>query len=321
MAAKTSIHGKRLMLLGNGLLQVDGNIVGPLYGSLGKTFYVDSVTGSAGSSGLTPDDAVTTITLAIAKCTENKGDTVIVLPNHAETITGVGGLTVDKAGITIQGLGNYNQRPRLLMDGGTTVTCAVPAADVTIRNIEFAAGHLLVATGIDTTAPGATYENLAFTDNTTAENWGSPFKATGAANTADGLTIRNCTWTPLVATVNALEFLEITDDIRNLVVEGNTIIHEGTASPLVLQAGTKVMQCARLVGNYLSHKMTAGDLLIDNGGATNSGIVADNYVGNADVTGAQGGGAATGMRFFNNLYTSTATESGALEPAADTPLS
>lgn len=285
----------------------------------GKVFWVDSATGSNGAKG-TAERPFATLTKAIAACTANQGDIIMLKPNHAETITGVGGLTFNIAGIFVIGLGTHNQRPRFLMDGATTVTALVSAADVTIHNIVLASGHLLVATGFDVTAKGCHIDKCSFEDNTTAENWGSPVKATGAANTADGLKVTRCTWVPLVATVNSLEFVEITDDIRELVIEDNFIVHEGTASPLVLQAGSKVMHVAKINNNFLSHKMTAGDLLIDNGGATNSGIVSNNFVGNADVTGAQGGGAATGMRFFNNLYTSTATESGALEPAADTPL-
>lgn len=287
----------------------------------GSIFFVDSATGTdAAGYGQNPDAPVATLDYAIGLCTANKGDRIYVMPNHAETVTGVGGITADVAGITIIGLGSYNQRPRFLMDGGTTVTFAVSAADVTVRNLVFASGHLLVAACFVVTGKGCWIDQCEWADNTTAENWGTPVKATGAANTADGLRITNCRWVPLVATVNALEFVEITDDIRDLVIANNFIAHEGTASPLVLQAGTKVMHAAYIVDNHLSHKMTAGDLLIDNGGSTNSGIIARNFVGNADVTGAQEGGAATGMRFFENLYTSTAVDSGALAPVADTPL-
>jgi hypothetical protein len=316
-----SIHGSRLGLLGNGILQVDGI---PMKGggvpTLGKDIYVDSVTGADTSDGAVPGRALATLDAAFAKCTANKGYRIILLPNHAETVTAAGGITHDVAGVSVIGLGNYNQRPRILMDAGTA-SYDVTAADAYIDNIVFASGHLLSAFCFDVTGVGCHINNCQFDDNTTAENWGTPVKATGAANTADGLKITGCRWTPLVATVNALEFLEITDNIDDLVVSDNWISHEGTASPLILQAGSKVMHNAFIVDNFLSHKMTAGDLFLNNGGATNSGVVARNFCGNADVTGAQLGGAATGMRFFENLMTSTAVASGALEPVADTPLS
>ena len=287
----------------------------------GAIFFVDSATGTdAPGNGQNPDAPLATIDYAIGLCTANKGDRIYVMPNHAETVTGAGGITADVAGISIIGMGVYDQRPRVLLDGGTSVTFLVSAADVTIRNLVLASGHLLVAACFNVTGKGCWIDQCEFVDNTTAENWGTPVKATGAANTANGLAVTNCRWTPLIATVNALEFVEITDDIRDMVISNNFIVHEGTASPLVLQAGTKVMQTSFIVDNYISHKMTAGDLLIDNGGSTNSGIIARNFCGNADVTGAQEGGAATGMRFFENLYTSTAVDSGALAPAADTPL-
>ena len=286
----------------------------------GNVFYVDSAHGGSNSNAGTVQKPFATLDYAIGRCTANNGDLIVVMPNHAETITGVAGINADVAGITILGMGNYNQRPRFLMDGGTTVTFAVSAADVTISNIELASGHLLVATGFNVTAVGCTLDRIEFTDNTTAENWGSPVKATGAANTADGLRITNCRWVPLVATTNSLEFLEITDDIRGLVMHNNFIAHEGTESPLFLQAGTKVMHGASIMWNFLSHKMTAADLAFDNGGSTNSGIIAHNRIGHADVTGAHVLGAVAGCRFFDNLSVSTDALSGFVLPAIDVDL-
>ena len=287
----------------------------------GNVWWVNSATGAnGGGNDGTRERPFATLDYAIGRCTANNGDIILLAPNHAETVTGIGGITADVAGISIIGLGNYNQRPRFLMDGATTVTFAVSAADVSISNIVMASGHLLVATGFDVTGVGFWADRVEFADNTTAENWGSPFKATGAANTADGLKITNCRWTPLIATVNSLEFLEITDDIADLVMHGNFIACEGTATPLVLQAGTKVMQRVSIMGNFLSHKMTAGDLAFDNGGATNSGIIAHNRIGHADVTGAHVLGAVAGCRFFDNLSVSTDALSGFVLPAIDVDL-
>lgn len=287
----------------------------------GNVWWVNSATGAnGGANDGTREQPFATLDYAIGRCTANNGDIILLAPNHAETITGVGGITADVAGISIVGLGNYNQRPRFLMDGATTVTFAVSAADVSISNIVMASGHLLVATGFDVTGVGFWADRIEFADNTTAENWGSPFKATGAANTADGLKITNCRWVPLIATVNSLEFLEITDNIADLVMHNNFIACEGTATPLFLQAGTKVMQRVSIMGNFLSHKMTAGDLAFDNGGSTNSGIIAHNHIGHADVTGAHVLGAVAGCRFFDNLSVSTDALSGFVLPAIDVDL-
>ena len=303
---------------GSGLPTWNGMpMVGGANFTTGASFFVDSATGSNGNTGKSPTKAFGTLDYAIGRCTANKGDTIYVMPNHAETITGVGGITADIAGISIIGLGTYNQRPRFLMDGADTVTFLVSAADVTIRNLVFASGTLLTVACFNVTGKGCWIDQCEFADNTTAENWGSPVKATGAANTADGLKVTNCRWVPLTATVNSLEFIEITDDIDGLVVVGNLVTCEGTATPLILQAGTKVMTNVFVAWNFLSHKMTAGALFMSNGGTGNSGIVAHNRFGHADVTTTHDWGAVTGLRLFDNLSTSVDNLSGVILPAAD----
>jgi hypothetical protein len=244
----------------------------------------------------------------------------MIKPNHAETITGAGGITADVAGITIVGLGTYNQRPRFLMDGGTAVTFLISAADVTVQNLVFAAGHADIVTCFNITAVGATLVDLEFGDHTTDENFVTPIKATGGDNTADGLKIERCRWISIDAA--SAEFIEVTGNLANLVATKNYVNTKGTAGSFILSAGTKILTGALIAHNILQNANTANDLFIDNGGSTGqTGIVAYNLVGNLDVTGAQTFGAATGLQFFENYTTSTSTEAGALAQAADTPLS
>ncbi len=280
----------------------------------GSVFYVDSATGSNGNKG-TYKAPFATLDYAIGKCTANKGDTIYVMPNHAETITGAGGITADVAGITIVGLGSYNQRPRFLMDGGTTVTFVVSAADVTIRNLVFAAGHADVVTCFNVTGKGCWIDHCEFVENVVDENFVTAIKATGAANTADGLRVTSCRAYGVDAAT--AEFIEITDDIMDLYVVGNVTISEGTACPIVLQAGTKVMLGVFIAWNFLSHKAAAGALLLSNGGTGNTGILAHNRVGHADVTTTHDWGAVTGLRLFDNLSVSTDALSGYVLPAID----
>jgi hypothetical protein len=285
----------------------------------GKVLWVDSATGSNGNKG-TFERPFATLDYAIGMCTANKGDTIMIKPNHAETITGAGGITADVAGINIVGLGTYNQRPRFLMDAATTVTFVISAADVTVQNLVFAAGHADIVTCFNITGVGAKLLDLEFVENVATENFLTPIKATGAANTADGLTIIGCR--NLTVDAAAVEFLEVTDDLAYLTMRDNLhFATGGTAAPLILSAGAKNLTFVDIGWNKVQNANTANDLFIDNGGATNSGMVYNNYVGNLDVTGAQTFGAATGIQFFENLSTSTSTETGALAQAADTPLS
>lgn len=314
-----SLHGDRVGLDADGNLIIDGKLVGPNAGTRGNTWYVDSAIGSDSLyDGKTPQKAFATLDYAIGKCTADQGDTILVLPNHAETITGVGGITADIAGISIIGLGTFNQRPRFLMDGAATVTMAISAADVTLKNLVFAAGHADVVTCLNITGKGATLQDLTFVENVVTENFLTAIKATSTVdNNADGLKIERCR--SLSVDAAGLEFLEINANLDALVVRDNLFISGGTSAPLVLSAGAKILTNCLIEKNKCQNANTANDVFLDNGGATNTGLVCDNYVGNLDVTGAQILGAATGLQFFNNLLTSTSTESGAVAPAADTP--
>jgi len=283
-----------------------------------RYFWVNSVTGSDGHSG-TFDNPLATLGQALTRVgvQHKKGDTIVLMPGHAETITGVGGITASTSDVNIIGLGTFNSRPRFLMDGAATVTAAVTGANVTWSNIVFAAGHADIVTCFNITGKGCALQGVEFADNTTAENWLTPIKATGADNTADGLSVVGCRWFSIDAA--CVEFIEITGNIDSLTVTDNFVCVSGTACPLVLTAGAKVITDGFIARNRSQIANTTGDILIDNGGATNTGLVCDNYIGNLDTTGPQAIGAATGMQFFANFSTSTSTLSGGINPIADTP--
>ncbi len=291
----------------------------PLGTHFGNVFYVDSARGSDASRVGTASRPFATLDYAIGRCTADNGDVIVLKENHAETITGAGGITADVAGITILGCGNYNQRPRFLMDGGTTVTFLVSAADVTIRNCVFASGHADIVTCFNVTGVGAWIDACEFVDNTTNEDWLVCIKATGADNTADGLRVTNCRW--LTAMTSATEFVEITSNLKGLEVTGNLCINASVAFALVQVLTTKIITGVVIAWNFIDAEGADGtDLLIDNGGATNSGVVAHNRIAHADATGAFEIGAATGLRFFDNLGVSTEVLQGVLFPNVDVDL-
>src|SRR3954468_5821332 len=100
-----SLYGRILGSDGNNLLH-NGRPVGQIPAALGrgKTFYVDS--NVAASDGSSPDTAVATIKAAYALATAGQGDTIVVLPGHAESIShATTGLSMTKAGVRVIGLG------------------------------------------------------------------------------------------------------------------------------------------------------------------------------------------------------------------------
>mgnify|MGYP001567934205 CR=1 FL=1 len=286
----------------------------------GNVWWLGSTRGSDGNKG-TRDRPFATLDYAIGRCTANNGDIIMVMPNHAETITGVGGITADIAGISIIGMGTYNQRPRFLMDGGTTVSFLVSAADVSVQNCVFASGHADVVTCLDVTGKGFTSIGNEFVDNVVDENFKSCIQFSSTANTSDGAwIIGNRFVTPDAAT---LGFILCVDDIRDMVVRENFVVSEGTGLATLITCTTgKDLQYVDIRDNFLSSKATSGNLFISNDTASpnNSGIIAHNRCGHADVTGAHVLGVVGGCRMFDNLSVSTDALSGFVIPAIDVDL-
>lgn len=317
----TSIHGNLLGLDKDGnLVGKGGQLIGPNMQTAGKTFYVSSVTGNAQGTGGSPQSPVTTIAAALALCTANQGDTIVLLPKHAETITAAGGIAIAKAGVALIGAGTGNQRPTLTYTTANTATLTVTAADVYMENILFIGNFLSIATAIDVTGINFRAYKLSFRDTDSTHGFLRAIKATGTANTADGLHVESCGRMGL--STSAAEMIGLVDNVDRLTLLDNiSLAVAGTAACFLLSAGSKIVTAANIGKNKIQTGGTSGNLFISNGGSTNTGLVYENYCGNLDVTGAQTFGAATGLQFFNNQDTSTSTEAGALAQAADTPLS
>lgn len=279
----------------------------------GSVFWVDSATGSNGYKG-TFDRPFATLDYAIGRCTANKGDIIMIKPNHAETITGVGGITADIAGISIIGLGNYNQRPRFLMDGGTTVTFVVSAADVYIENCVFAGGHNGIVRCFNITGKGFTTVGVEIEDNTTDEHFLVIYDASGADNTADGLTVIGTKWVTIDAGVTDL--VSTTGSIDRLTIEDTYFCADAaTGAGTLLMATGKVVTGLAFNRNVLICGNTSTDLMIDNDATTNTGVAAYNLCGHHDAA-AMIVIDCDGIRQFENYSTDADTTSGALIPAA-----
>ncbi len=87
----------------------------------GSRFYVDSGATLAGDEvgkGMSPVAPFATIDYAISSplVTASNGDIIYVMPGHVETLSGEADITVDVAGIKIQGLGWEGSKPLLNID-------------------------------------------------------------------------------------------------------------------------------------------------------------------------------------------------------------
>jgi len=102
----------------------------------GNIFFVNSATGTdAAGYGQNPDAPCDTLDYAIGLCTENNGDRIYVMPGHAETIVAAGGVTMDKAGVEVIGLGQGTDRPEFTFGTSNAASILTSAANCSIRNI------------------------------------------------------------------------------------------------------------------------------------------------------------------------------------------
>jgi hypothetical protein len=106
-----------------------------------KYLFVSSVIGSNGNEGTDPDSPLSTIDFAVGLCRASKGDVIIALPGHIETIATAAALALDVAGITVIGVGNGGLRPTLNLTA-TGASISVSAANISMRNF-------LITGGID----------------------------------------------------------------------------------------------------------------------------------------------------------------------------
>lgn len=110
----------------------------------GKVFWVDSGGPGSGTQSKSGgrmgswNTPFLTLDKALDYVVADRGDVIFIKPGHAETYTAAGGITLDKAGCYIIGLGIYDQRPTFSANHANA-TILVTAADVWMENIRFIA--------------------------------------------------------------------------------------------------------------------------------------------------------------------------------------
>lgn len=284
----------------------------------GDVWFVDS--GASGASdavgyGRNPDSPFATLDYAIGQTTANNGDVIYVMPGHAETYSAAGALTLDVAGVTIIGLGRGNARPTFTLDTANTVDINVTAADVTIENCIFVMNFADIVEVFDLSAAGFTVRGCRFIDNAANVNFVDLIKCSTTDNECDRLTFEdNEVISPDVGNNGVID---VGGDLDGLVFRNN-YIRLGVANNeavISVATGKDVTNCL-IVWNWIYRLNTAGDLLIDSDTTANTGIIAHNRIGHADIAGEVLID-ADGVRQFDNLGTALATASGYVLPAID----
>ena len=156
----------------------------------GTVIHVDSTHANASDSndGKNPDRPMATIDAAVAKCTADKGDVIIVSAGHAETIATAAAIDLDIAGVTLIGLGNGDNKPTITFATLTTTTIKVNAKNVCIQNLRLVCNIDSLVKFIDVNNHYCTIEDCEFVTSSTKE----ATSFINLATTFDYLTVRGC---------------------------------------------------------------------------------------------------------------------------------
>lgn len=106
-----------------------------------------------------------TVDYAIGQCTASRGDIIVVMPGHTETISAASGVDLDVAGVAIVGLGEGSLRPTFNFTA-TASTFTIAAANCSVQNCLFTGGIDAVVSPIVVSAADCTIQNCELRDVT-----------------------------------------------------------------------------------------------------------------------------------------------------------
>ena len=296
----------------------------------GQVFFVnstsvlaqDGVVGTAQPypTGGTYQRPFATIDYAIGQCTASRGDVILAMPGHTETVSAAGSISCDVAGVAIIGLGAGSLRPTISFTTAAAAAITVSAADVTWKNVILSAGFADVSEAFTVTATGFTLEDAEAVDVAAAKNFVDIIDTNTSNNSADDLTVINLKWiTPdtssgSVVNVDAdLDGLTILDCYTNLGVNGVlSSLAEVAAGKDLTNINVQRNYCTRLVTGSAVQLITFADTT-----TTNTGLCADNFCRSLDTAGELIITAGTNITFMNNKTTSAIDKSGYLLPGVD----
>lgn len=292
----------------------------------GRVFWVSNtttiLTGQRGGSDAnkgTFDSPFATLNYAITQCVANRGDIIFIKSGHAENVTSATSHALAIAGVAVVGMGSGSNRPKFTFTTANTATIAVSADNISFINCQFVANFLSVAAAFTlSTAKNFTLQGCSFTDTSSVLDFLNCVKSTGAANTADGLTILDSTWFG-TGTTSVNSFALVADANINVTLNRNRVILERTAdASILLTVTTGASTNIELGDNVAISKQTA----TTNGtlaslGASSTGVVYRNFSGTLVTTADKLFTTTVGVFPFENRVSGVVGATGFVIPAVD----
>ena len=223
--------------------------------------------------------------LADANVVTARGDVILILPGHTESISSVGALTISKAALTIIGIGNGDYRPTFTFDTATTATAVVSGAGTRIQNVIFDfTGIDAVAAPITVSAAGCSFDGCKFI-NATASAQSTLGIITTAAGTKLTLSNNMFVGTSDAGTTSVVRLVGGADH----VIENNTFIGGYTSNVGAIENTTTA--CTNLIirGNTINNLTASSTKAITLQSGTTGQIYNNRFQilsGTAPITGA-----------------------------------
>ena len=286
----------------------------------GRVFWVNNssvlapngVGGSDGNAG-TYQKPFSTIDYAIGKCTAGRGDIIMVMPGHAETITAADAILLDVTGVSIVGLGSGTLMPRIDFNN-TAATVGVSADNVSILNMHFRAliSAVVVGVNVKADADGVTVEKCLFSAETAGTDEFN--HSIRFVDNNSRCAVKDCVIDMGIA--GAVAGIHLDADTAFLVIEDNII--RGDYSTANITGDTTLSTNLLIKGNLLENGI-GGDLNTEPGielltGST--GTIADNYIV-CNVATAAAATVADACLHFQNKYNETVSTTGKNLEVAD----
>ncbi len=306
----------------------------PIYQSHpGEVFWVNNSSvlakggiGGSDSNAGTFLQPFSTIDFAIGQCTSARGDIIMVMPGHAETIStatfALAGINQDVDGVAVVGLGVGSMRPTITFDTDNDATWAVTGDHCSISNIKFIGNFLSVKAAITNSAgAGMTVEHCRFEDTSATLGLIAAVLTTVSTN-SDDLWVSNCQ-RHSIATTTPGTLVKILNTTAGVTISDNSVFHtvlEENAAMLLSSSTLVITQLMMERNNCYSINIaqTTSGFLIASGATTGSGIVRNNMVRSQDPSAAiMITAAAIQFGSFENYHAGETTQlSGAVLPDA-----
>ena len=294
----------------------------------GEVFWVNSSTvlakggigGSDGNKG-TYQQPFATLDYAVGKCTASRGDIIMLMPGHTETVIAATTIAIDVAGIAIIGLGAGSLSTTLTFNTADSAAIAVSAANVSIKNCIFTADLAdVLEVFLLTTAKNFHLEDCKFTQTAADKNFVEIVDVSTVDNDADGLSFLNCEWIEVDTASTSL--VNVDADLDQLSIIGCYVDLgvNGVLSALAEVAAGKDLTNLVVGDNYVSRLVTASAVQLitfADTTTTNTGFCYGNRCRSLDTAGELIITAGSNISFYDNLTTSAIDKSGYILPVID----